>query len=349
MTQARAGVARPLAAAIAVTGLAVSAALLVDSLGPGPAFCAASGCDAVRETAWSRPLGVPLPFLGLAHFGLLLALVLAGPRAARARRVVAVVGGLGALGLLGLQAFVIGSWCRLCVVADLSAIAAAALVLSPRVLAWPRAGGRWIAAAAPLAVLALALPFSRFDPAGGGALPPVNASSSAGLPLPTSPDRARGVVSIVDFVDFECPHCRSFHARLTRALELAALDMPVEVTRRMVPLPNHRGAMAAAIAWCCADLQGKGDAMAEALFAAPVAELTAEGCERIAAALGLDLDRYRADAAGPAVAARIEADMDAARDARVRALPTVWIGDRVFEGAGASTDEIVAALRRAAG
>lgn len=349
MTRALGGLARPAAAAFAVTGLAFSAALLVDSLGPGPAFCAADGCDAVRETAWSRPLGVPLPLVGVAHFGLLLALVLAGPRAARARRVVAALGGLAALALLGLQAFAIGAWCRLCVVVDLSAIAAAAVILSPRALAWPRAGGRWIAAVAPLGLLAAAIPFSRFDPAGGGALPPVSASSSAGLPLPTSPDRARGVVSIVDFVDFECPHCRSFHARLTRALELARLDRPVAVTRRMVPLPNHRGAMAAAIAWCCADLQGRGDAMAEALFAAPVAELTAEGCERIAAALGLDLDRYRADAAGPEVAARIQADMDAARDARVRALPTVWIGDQVFEGAGASVDQIVAALRRAAG
>jgi predicted DsbA family dithiol-disulfide isomerase len=237
---------------------------------------------------------------------------------------------------------------------DLSALASAALLLHPSARSWPRAGARWIAAAAPVAVLAVAIPLL-MNPAGGGALPPVSALPSAGLPvldardvaLDHQPDEAQGGVQIVDYVDFQCPHCRAFHSRLVQAIDRAELERPVRVVRRMVPLPVHRGAMVAAIAWCCADAQGHGDAMAEALITAPIAELTAEGCERIAAALGLDLRRYRADAASAGVRARIQADLAAARAAGIRGLPTVWVGDHVFQGAEASVDELVAALRRA--
>jgi len=356
MAEESRGLARPIAAALALVGLAISAALLVDSLGPAPAFCAAEGCGAVRDTAWARPLGIPMPVLGVAFFAVALALVGAGPRAARARLVVGVIGGAGGVGLLAIQALVIGAWCRLCVGADLTAIASAVLLLhewhrsrTRRSTPWPRASARWIAAVGPIAVAAVALPFTRIHPAGGGTLPPVSASSSAGLPLPIAREQVRGQVAVVEFVDFECPHCRALHGRLRDALERADLDAPVRVVRRMVPIPQHPGAMPAAIAWCCADAQGRGDDMAEALIAAPIAELSPEGCEKIAATLGLDLARYRADAASAAVRARLEADLDAARATRVRALPTVYIGSQVFEGAAASTDELVAALRRAAG
>src|SRR5205814_1023402 len=122
---------------------------------------------------------------------------------------------------------------------------------------------------------------------------------------------------------------------------------PVRVVRKMVPLPIHAGALPAAIAWCCAEAQGKGDAMAAALIAAPVAELTPAGCEQIAAGLGLDLDRYHRDAADPAIRARIDADTAAARAAGIHLLPTIYIGGQAFVGAGATVDELVLALRRA--
>jgi protein-disulfide isomerase len=155
-----------------------------------------------------------------------------------------------------------------------------------------------------------------------------------------------GVAVVVDFIDFECPHCRAMHVTLDEAL--ARFDSPVRVVRKMVPLPNHRGAMPAAIAWRCAELQGKGDEMADALLRAPVGQLTAEGCARLAERLGLDLARYQADAADPATRRRIAADLADARAAGVHSLPTIYIGDQPFIGAGASADELVAALRRAA-
>ncbi len=333
------------AGGLAVAGLALSAALLVDSLRPAPAFCAAGGCAEVRASAWAHPLGIPLPLVGLAFFALAALLTCAGGsgRADRARRVAAAIGAAGALGLLAVQGLAIGAWCRLCVATDLVALAHAAAVLSGRT-AWPRVAGARAAVTALAAVAAVALPLAalRDDPR---VVPALAALAAGSLPEVVAREQVAGTAVVVDFVDFECPFCRAFHAELAAALETAAV--PVRVVRKMVPLPQHRGAFPAAVAWCCADAQGKGDQMADRLFAA--SDLSAAGLERLAAEIGLDLERFRADTADPATRARVEADAAAADAAGVRSLPTVYIGERRFVGAGASVDQLIAALRDAAG
>src|SRR5258706_9665064 len=104
----------------AAVGLGASLASLVDMLGPAPAFCSDSGCATVRASAWAHPLGIPLPVLGVAYFGVMLALC---GSAATVRRVLAIAGGASAIALIGIQAFAIGAWCKLCLVADVAAIA----------------------------------------------------------------------------------------------------------------------------------------------------------------------------------------------------------------------------------
>jgi predicted DsbA family dithiol-disulfide isomerase/uncharacterized membrane protein len=339
------------AVALALIGLAVSAALLVDSMQPVPAFCSASGCEAVRATAWARPLGIPMPVFGLVFFAA--ALVLAAlPRRVGARQLVALAGGAGAIGLLGLQAFVIGEWCALCVVADVAAIAHAVLIVSAGAV-WPSAGRRAIGVTAALAAAAVALPLvglssSKTVPVTAATSP---AGSSGEMPgqrgLPEVIDREQipGRIAVVDFIDFQCPHCRAVHPRLVEALR--QVEGPVHVVRKMMPLPQHPGAMPAAIAWCCADAQGKGDEMAEALLAARVEELTPQGCERIAAELGLDMDRYRTDAASKETRNRIRADIADAHKAGIKGLPTIYIGSQAFTDARVTVEQFVAALRRA--
>jgi uncharacterized membrane protein/protein-disulfide isomerase len=331
----------PLAATLlALAGLAASTAMLVDAVRPEPAFCALEGCAAVRDSAWSRPLGIPMPIFGMAFFAAALALTGAG--ADRARRLLAVAGAAGAIGLIALQGLVIGEWCAMCVAVDTIAIALAALMLTGRARPWPRAGGRRVALTAAIAVAAIALPFARTRPDDHMV---TAVARSGGLPE-VAREQVPGVAVVVDFIDFECPHCRAMHETLDEAL--AQIDAPVRVVRKMVPLPNHRGAMPAAIAWRCAEIQGKGAEMAAALLTAPVGELTPEGCARLAAMLGLDLARYQADAAHPDTRRSIDADLADAREAGVRSLPTIYIGEQAFIGAGASAEELVAALRRAA-
>lgn len=318
---------------LAVVGLAASLASLVDDLGAAPTFCAATGCETVRASAWARPLGIPMSVLGIAFFGA--ALALGAIHAPRLRRALAVAGGAWAVWLIALQAFAIGAWCKLCLVADPAAIGYAVCVLAGAGTARPT--WRRIALAAPAlgaAVLGLGL-WTRGPAIEEPAAP--TARAPAARPVD-------GVVEIVEYVDFECPFCRELQRRLDEAL--ARTTTPVRVVRKMVPLPNHPHARDAALAWCCADAQGLGDAMARALFAADPATLTPEGCEEIAVRIGCDRERYRRDLASQH--ARVDADLAEARAAGVRGLPTIWIGGQRLTGAAHSAGDLVALIERAA-
>jgi len=317
----------------AVVGFAASLTALIDDLGGGPTFCAESGCEIVRASAWARPLGIPMSVLGVGFFAAML--VLAFANAPRLRRWLALAGGAWAVWLIGLQAFAIGAWCKLCLVADPSAIAHAGFVLAGAAsvqFGWRRALA--IAPAIGAAVVALAAWTSTAPPrAPETATPPAEVA------------QAHDAVTIVEFVDFECPFCREMQRRIEAALEHTTV--PVRVVRKMVPLPAHRGALPAALAWCCADAQGKGDAMARALFATDPEDLTPERCEQIALRLGCDPDRYRADL--PQMKDRILADLHAAEAAGVTALPTLFVGSQRVDGASASTTELIAMIHQTAG
>src|SRR5262249_10549006 len=151
-----------------------------------------------------------------------------------------------------------------------------------------------------------------------------------------------GVVTIVEFVDFECPYCRELAPKLADAV--AQAKQPVRVVRKMVPLAQHSHAKTAALAWCCADAQGKGEAMAAALFSTPPDQLTPEGCERVATSVGCDVDQYRRAFADPAITDRIDRDIADAKAARVRGFPTVFIGDRRISGANHDARELLALI-----
>lgn len=327
---------------VALVGLAASAASLADMLAPAPAFCAAGGCATVRASAWAKPLGIPLPALGLAFFTAAAAAVALGDRARWARRGLGLAGAAGALGFIALQAFVIGAWCHLCLVADVAGLAYAALAWAGGT-SWPTLRGGRGALVLGAAAVAVATPLLL----GSGDEPTMVAPSGAALPEVVAREQRPGEVVIVDFIDFQCPHCRDFHHKLTEAIAKAGVTP--RVVRKMVPLPSHTYAMTAALAYRAAEAQGKGDAMAEKLIAQPVDGLTAPGCEKLAAEVGLDLARFRADAAAPEQVKAIEAEVAEARAIGLRALPTVYINDQPFVGAAASVDELARALTRAAG
>ena len=320
---------------LAVIGLAASVASLVDFLGTTPTFCAETGCATVRESAWAHPLGIPMPVLGIAFFAA--ALALCSFPAPRLRRALAIAGALWAVALIAVQALAIGAWCKLCLIADPAAIGYAIAVLAGAgTVRLSAARGVAAGSAVAAAIAGLAL-WTRAEPL---AAP----SPSSNLPAFVQAAQTPGVATVVEVADFECPFCRRMQTELTTAL--AQARVPVRVVRKMLPVPGHRHAMPAALAYCCADAQGKGDAMAEALFAAPPDALTSEGCEQLAAGVGCDLDRYRRDL--PAAKARVAAEMAEVRAAGVHALPTLFIGDQRIEGAGASADELTALIHRAA-
>ncbi|MGD0675925.1 MAG: thioredoxin domain-containing protein [Polyangiaceae bacterium] len=311
-----------------VTGLGASVMLAVDAFGPRPVFCAEGGaCDAVRQTVFSAPLGIPLPTVGLAGFVAIgLAALLPGRSARTWQLALGALAGLLGLCLLVVQA-TLHTFCPYCCVADASGVAAAA------VSAWRFARAR---ADRPVRMAAVAgvvsLGFAVALPLAMGFW----AQTSTGLPGVIRQEMEgahRGVVTLVDFVDFECPFCRRMHAVLAPLVEKHAKR--IRVLRRQVPLRSHPHALDAARAACCGERLGKGDAMADALFTAPVDDLTPSGCEELAVRLGLPRELYRACVADPKTDERIQADRAEFKAAGGRVLPTLWIGETAVVGAQA--------------
>lgn len=243
----------------ALLGLLVSAPLLLHYVEPSVAnFCGAqSGCEAVRTSPLARwsgsyaiPLGGVVGFTGLfwaTFFERLRGLVSLG---------CLVAGGL-AIALLGYQ-WHLGSFCPWCVAADLAAlVACCAGYLWRRNSAAPQreplAGWAWTC----LFGLALnaATVWQKLHPE--GPLPP----RIAELQRP-------GVLNVVEFVDFQCPHCRLLHPIIKQ--ELKAVTAPVRIQRFHVPLSFHTFAVDAARAAICAERAGKGEEMADRLFALPL-------------------------------------------------------------------------------
>jgi predicted DsbA family dithiol-disulfide isomerase/uncharacterized membrane protein len=306
-----------------VAGLVASAMLVVDYLRPTPVFCVeGGGCDALRHTAIATPLGIPLPLFGVVGFlAIGVASLLRGPRPRLAQLGLSVIAGMVGFSLLVVQ-FRLGKLCPFCCVADGSGILAAVVASArvwlaseapaPRVLTYVGAVVMVIAPVAPLVAGFRASP-----------VPQVIRDELAQSPP--------GVVTVIDFVDFECPFCRMTHPELQAVL--AAHPGHVKLVRRQVPLKMHPHAMDAARGACCGEKLGKGEAMADALYTAPAEELTPGGCEKIAERVGLSLESYRACVADPATDALIAADKAEFQAAGGFALPTLWIGEVQIVGA----------------
>lgn len=320
-----------------LAALAASAAMLVDYTRPSPVFCEpGGGCDAVKKTALAHPLGVPMPAIGVAAFVALGTLImLRGVRARLVHLVVASVATVVAAGLVVVQARM-GSVCPYCMVTDVSAMVLLVAVFwryrsgwdlpDTRLLSFATSGALVAAFAVPLG-LSLAL---------GPRPPPVVAEELARTPP--------GMVTIVDFADFECPWCRLNHTSLRPLLE--ANKGKIRVARKQVPLSMHVHAMTAARTAVCAEKLGKGEVVAEALFSVDPTNLDLAGCETIARAAGLDLTAFRACFNEPTTLERIEKDRADFRASGSKGLPTLWIGTERLEGAQ-ELPALQAALSRA--
>ncbi len=323
---------------LAAAALVASALLLVDYVRPAPVFCGAEGgCGFVKKSPLAYPLGIPLPVFGISG---ILAIAIAAFVPGRTARLVqaglATVGGLVALALLGVQAKM-GVLCRYCAVVDGAAVLLAAIAIGRVLLVvWePPEKRRSVMVGVSMLVLALGVPL---------AIGFSKKSIPQDVPEPIAEEiRAtpKGKVTVVDFVDFECPFCRMTHTELKPLLE--ERKEKVRVVRKHVPLRMHVHAMDAARAGCCGEVMGKGEEVADALFDADPSELTPEGCETIAIRHGLDLEKFRECFKSASTEERIKKDIEAFRASHGHGLPTIWIDTQKLEGAQEKAD-LAAAL-----
>lgn len=139
---------------------------------------------------------------------------------------------------------------------------------------------------------------------------------------------AMAPVTIVEFSDYECPHC----ARAIPAIRQVVRDFAAQV--RLVhmdfPLSGHTHAMAAAKAALAAGRQGKFWEMHELLFQNQ-RNLEPTDIERYATQLGLDMARFRADSASPEIERQIQATRREGERLQITGTPTIYINGRRFE------------------
>jgi predicted DsbA family dithiol-disulfide isomerase/uncharacterized membrane protein len=310
----------------AVLALAVSAALFVDYTSAVPTFCggANSGCAAVRGSGYGylvlHGFPVPLPVFGMLGFALLFGISLTR-ELRRWVPLVAAIGGATALGLFGLQAFKIGHLCELCVTVDACGVLAAV----SGVVYWkgepspPDAefGLRW-GAWPVLSVLALLAPLAWPHVRPAAPVPP-------GVRALYQP----GKINVVEFADYECPFCRRLHPLLKAVIQ--SYPGKVNFTRLNLPLHSHEFARGAAEAQVCARNQGKGDEMADLLFAAD--DLRPSENRVQARILGLDIVAYDACLASGKADPVIDAESKVLIDDGLLGLPTTFVGAQTVIGA----------------
>lgn len=313
-------------------------ALLIDYTTPAEAFCGAdSACAKVRGSGYGYLWGgqIPMPALGLVAFGSLFILSLwkNHPLARRLWLAAANLGAVIGLGLIFLQVGVVKQVCWLCMVADVAAIVAASCAnLSARKSsAEERAPELALWASVAWAAIALGAPtlWPRLKPT-----PPVPPSIAA-LFQP-------GKINVVEFFDFQCPHCRALQPKL--AAFHAQYGDQVNFVRMNYPLRSHVHAMPSAKGHVCAKAQNKGDAFADELLSSGQAGVVA--AKKTAENLGLDMQRYTECLDDPNTELLIKAEMEVLRKAGMQGLPTTYVGSQRL--IGNQPDDIFAdAFRRA--
>jgi len=321
-------------------GLAASAALLVDYLRPIPLFCSEDGdCARLRHTVYAHMLfGLPTPAVGLAGYATLGGLALARGHIARFLHLLATTFGALIAGLLLYVQVGSATFCAYCMTVDLTTIVLLSLVLLRVRGEIDGPALRGSSAIVGVFAVAVAVPFV----SNAIIRPPVPAVIAAEMKK-----TPRGEITIVDFVDFECPFCRQTAADFQPALD--KYRGKFRLVRKQMPLKRiHPHAENAARAAACAETLGKGDEMADALIHAPVELLTDDGTTAMATALGVDEKAFRACLVDPKTQAKLASDEADFHAAGGHGLPLIWINDQVIAGAE-GPDKLREAMDKAMG
>lgn len=156
-------------------------------------------------------------------------------------------------------------------------------------------------------------------------------------------------VTIVEFLDYQCPFCQKFALETYPRIKTNYIDTgKVRYVSRDFPLPQHERARPAAIAAACAGEQGRFWEMHDALLAG-AGRLRDSDIAAHARTLGLDRARFDACRAEPRHAKRLNADYAAARAVGVSGTPNFLVGanrGEVAQGQLLTGDEDFAAFEK---
>jgi protein-disulfide isomerase/uncharacterized membrane protein len=148
-------------------------------------------------------------------------------------------------------------------------------------------------------------------------------------------------LTIVEFSDYECPHCRAAHksirlaaAKFTDKVRLAHRHLPLDMACHPgIQRPFHARACLFAEAAECAGLQGRFWDMNDALFAIQE-RVKAQDVDPVdlAVRLGIDRGQFKRCLEKRETAQRVQEDLREAMQRRLDGTPTFIVGEKVFLG-----------------
>ncbi len=159
--------------------------------------------------------------------------------------------------------------------------------------------------------------------------PPEDLSKVYDIPVAHSlvKGNKKAPITIVEFVDYQCPFCARFHPPVTEVLK--AYPKEVNYVLKNFPLSFHKQARPAAKAAFAAGEQGKYWEMADALLENGKS-LSEEKFKELAGNLGLNVEKFMNDYRSKDAQWEkyIQADMDLAQQVGVRGTPTFYINGK---------------------
>jgi protein-disulfide isomerase len=137
-------------------------------------------------------------------------------------------------------------------------------------------------------------------------------------------------ITIVEFSDFQCPHCKRGAQTMEEVME--AYPNQVKLVFKNIPLQFHKQAMPAAKAALAAAKQGKFWEMHDMLFENQGSLGDAFYVEA-ATKLGLDVEKFKTDMASPEVEAQVKADQEQGEKNGIQGTPGFFVNGVAVKGA----------------
>jgi protein-disulfide isomerase len=135
-------------------------------------------------------------------------------------------------------------------------------------------------------------------------------------------------ITVVEFADFECPHCAMMEPILTKLYAQFGAD--ARFVFKFMPLPLHTHGEISARAGFAAHRQGKFWEMHDKMFKNQ-SHLEETNLMDYAKELGLDVEKFRTDMTGAEATDRIAKDKKLATDLDVGGTPTIYINGRLVD------------------
>jgi len=162
---------------------------------------------------------------------------------------------------------------------------------------------------------------------------------------PASPTAGNpnGNVTLVEFFDYRCPYCKQVQPSLEKLL---GADHQLRFVYKEFPVLGPDSEIAAHVA-LAARKQGKYDAFHRAMMAA-TGHIDEDVIYKVAASVGLDLDRLKQDVKAPDIDKQINDNIELGQTLDVDGTPAFIVGNTIVPGAVSLSDlqQLIASARK---